>query len=267
MKIHPTAIIEPGANLAGDIEIGPWCHIGSQVTLGPGCVLQTRCVFEGRVEAGENNFFGHGCVIGAAPQDFSFDPSADSCVRIGSNNTFREYVTIHRGTKPGTETVVGSGCFLMVGTHLAHNVKFADRVIVANNALFAGYVEVGDSSVIGGGSVFHQFIRIGRLAMVSGGSRFNKDIPPFCVADKNNVVRGINVIGLRRAGFSSASRTEIRRAFKTLYRTGLNITEALAAASKETWLPEAEPFFEFIRSSKRGVCALTSTHEREEDEK
>jgi UDP-N-acetylglucosamine acyltransferase len=263
MTIHPTAIIEPGARLADDVHVGPWCSVGSRVTLGAGCVLQSRCVLDGDLEIGERNFFGHGCVIGGPPQDFAFDPQTRSRVRIGSGNTFREYVTIHRGTKEDSSTVVGDSCYLMVGTHLGHNVCMANRVIVANNSLFAGYVEVGEGSVIGGGAVFHQFIRIGAFTMVRGGSRFSKDIPPFCVADSNNVVRGINTVGLRRAGFKPEARTELRRAFKRIFRSGLNVRAALESVRSESWQPQVESLFEFIRTTKRGICTAIPTYERE----
>jgi len=254
MKIHPTAIVDPSARLAEDVEIGPHAIVGGEVTLGAGCVVQAHAVLESRVVMGSGNVIGHGAVIGAPPQDFAHRPEVSSGVRIGDNNRIREYVTIHRGTKEGTETTVGSGCFLMVGTHLGHNVSLADNVIVTNNCLLAGYVEVGEAAVLGGGSVFHQFMRIGRRAMIAGSSSFNKDIPPFVTANFRNLLVGINVIGLRRGGFSAAARMEIKRAFKLVYRSGLRVREALAEAEKSGWGPEAAEFFDFIRNSKRGTC-------------
>lgn len=254
MKIHPTAVVDGGARLADDVEVGPHSVIGGEVTLGAGCVVQSHAILEGAVTMGEGNLVGHGCVIGAPPQDFAHRPEIRSGVLVGDNNRFREYVTIHRGTKEGTVTRVGNGCFLMVGTHLAHNVSLSDNVIITNNCLLAGYVEVGEAAVLGGGSVFHQFLRIGRRAMIAGSSSFNKDIPPFVTANFRNLLVGINVIGLRRGGFSATARMEIKRAFKLVYRSGMRVREALEEAAKGEWGAEAAEFFEFIRHSKRGTC-------------
>lgn len=254
MKIHPSAIINPSARLSEDVEIGPHAVIGGEVILGQGCVIQAHAILESSVTMGAGNFVGYGAVIGAAPQDFAHKPEVSSGVRIGDNNRIREYVTIHRGTKEGTETTVGNGCFLMVGTHLGHNVSLADNVIITNNCLLAGYVQVGEAAVLGGGSVFHQFMRIGRRAMIAGSSSFNKDIPPFVTANFRNLLVGINVIGLRRGGFSAEARMEIKRAFKLVYRSGLRVREALLEAEKSEWGPEVREFFDFIKNSKRGTC-------------
>ncbi len=254
MKIHSTALVSPTARLGEDVEVGPHAIIGPEVTLGPGCVIQAHAVLESQVTMGSGNFVGYGAIIGAPPQDFAHKPEVSSSVRIGDNNRIREYVTIHRGTKEGTETTVGSGCFLMVGTHLGHNVSLADNVIITNNCLLAGYVDVGESAVLGGGSVFHQFMRIGRRAMIAGSSSFNKDVPPFVTANFRNLLVGINVIGLRRGGFSLEARMEVKKAFKLVYRSGLRVREALEAAGTTAWGAEACEFFDFIKASKRGTC-------------
>jgi UDP-N-acetylglucosamine acyltransferase len=264
MKIHPTAIISKGAELADDVEIGAHAMIGETVSLGAGCVVQANAILEGRTIIGAQNFIGYGAVIGATPQDFAFRETVTSEVRIGDQNTFREYVTIHRGTKEGSATVVGNNCYLMVGTHLGHNVKLGDKVVIANNCLLAGYVEIGDSAVLGGGSVFHQFLRIGRLAMVRGGTRFGKDIPPYVSADGENLLSGVNAIGLRRAGFPPEVRMEIKRAFKLIYWSGINVSQALERAKEQTWGSEAMQFFDFIASSKRGVCGANRVPQAEE---
>lgn len=257
MKIHPTSHVSPNAVLADDVEVGPGAIIGDGAVIGAGCVIQAHAIIESRVTMGEGNTVGYGTVIGAAPQDFSHTPDISSEVRIGNNNRFREYVTIHRGTKQGTATTVGNDCFLMVGTHLAHNVRLGDGVIITNNCLLAGYVDVGDGAVLGGGSVFHQFIRIGRRAMIAGGSCFNKDIPPFVTANNRNDLIGINLVGLRRAGFSAPLRAEIRRAFKFVFRSGLPVRAALAQVHGSEWGQEAKEFFDFIAASKRGVCSAS----------
>ncbi|MFZ0710137.1 MAG: acyl-ACP--UDP-N-acetylglucosamine O-acyltransferase [Terrimicrobiaceae bacterium] len=264
MKIHPTAIVSAQAELAGDVEIGAHAIIGDGVTLGAGCVVQAHAILEGRTTLGAANFVGYGAIIGTTPQDFAFRDTVSSEVRIGDRNTFREYVTIHRGTREGSATTVGNECYLMVGSHLGHNVKLGDNVVIANNCLLAGYVEIGSGAVLGGGTVFHQFLRVGPLAMVRGGTRFGKDIPPYVSADGENLLSGINAGGLRRAGFTPEVRMEIKRAFKLVYWSGINVTQALERAKDFTWAGEAQVFFDFIGSSKRGVCGANRVPQGEE---
>ncbi|MEO6848240.1 MAG: acyl-ACP--UDP-N-acetylglucosamine O-acyltransferase [Chthoniobacterales bacterium] len=269
MKIHPTAIVENEALIAEDVEVGPYAVIGREVQLGAGCVVQAHAVLTGRVIFGEKNKIGYGCVIGAPPQDFAFNESVISEVRIGSGNTFREYVTIHRGTKDGSATVIGNDNFLMTGCHAGHNVQIGNKTIIANNCLLAGYVEIGDGAVLGGGTVFHQFLRVGGYTMIRGGTRFGKDIPPYVAADGENLLSGINAVGMRRNGFSQASRSEVRQLFRLFFRSGLNMAQAQAEASENTWGAEATHFLDFIASSKRGVCKTlirNGTDESEEAE-
>jgi len=254
MKIHPSAVVEDGARLADDVEVGPGAIIGKDVQLGKGCVVRAHAVLTSRVIVGERNQIGYGCVIGSEPQDFAHNDSVTSEVRIGSGNIFREYVTIHRGTKEGSATVVGNDNYLMAGSHLGHNVQVGNRIIIANNCLLGGYVEVYDNSVLGGGTVFHQFMRVGRCVMVRGGTRFGQDIPPYSIGDEDNVLAGINTIGLRRNGFSVETRKEIHRAFHLVFRSGYNISQALEKARETEWGPEVRHFLEFITESKRGVC-------------
>ncbi len=255
MTIHPTAIISPHAKLADDILVGPGVVIGERVEIGPGCVLQAHAVIESDTTIGSGNTIGYGAVISAAPQDYAHSAEIRSSVIIGNNNRIREYVTIHRGTKDGTVTRIGNHCFLMVGVHVGHNCEICDSVIITNNVLLAGYVQVGEAAVIGGGSAFHQFMRIGRQAMVAGGSRFNKDIPPYMVADSYNKVHGINSIGLKRSGMNNNQRLQIKQAFLAIYRSNQPFRIAAVEALKaKEWGPEAREFFEFIVSSKRGIC-------------
>ncbi|MBU3665329.1 MAG: acyl-ACP--UDP-N-acetylglucosamine O-acyltransferase [Chthoniobacterales bacterium] len=256
MKIHPTAIVADGAVLGADVEIGPGSIVSSRSVLGSGCVLGAYVILENRVVLGDGTKVGHGSILGANPQDLGFDPARrDTGVRIGRGNTIREYVTIHRATKENGDTTVGDGNFIMTGCHLAHDNVVGNGVIMANNALTAGHVHIGDRCFLGGGNVFHQFMRIGTLAMVRGGCRFSKDIPPFLVATGENHVAGINAVGLRRAGFSAEERAEIKRAFRLLYLSGLNISQALEAAAPGPWGARAEELFAFVREAKkRGVC-------------
>lgn len=256
MKIHPTAIVAAGAKLAPDVEIGPYSVIGPDAEVGSGCVIGAHAILENRVVIGAGTKIGHGTILGGNPQALGFDQlRRDTGVRIGKNNTIREHVTINRATQENSDTVVGDDNFLMTGCHLAHDCRIGNGAILANTVLMAGHVEVDDCAFLGGGSVFHQFIRIGKLAMVRGGCRFSKDIPPFCVGAGTNLAMGLNSIGLRRAGLSAEARMQLKRAFRLLYLSNLNVSQALEAASKEKWGPEATLFFEFVRGAKKkGIC-------------
>ena len=256
-SIHITALVDPAASLASDVEVGPGVIIEAGAVIGEGCKIQARAVVTGHVRMGKHNTVGYGAIIGGDPQDFAFRCETPSTVVIGDHNIFREYVTIHRGTKEGSVTTVGNNNFLMVGAHMGHNSSVGNNVIIANNCLLAGYVEVQDGAVLGGGSVFHQFIRVGRLCMVRGGERFNKDVPPFVSAYGTSLVSGINAIGLKRAGFSAEARLEIKRAFKLVYRSGFNISQAIEESKGLTWGPEAQFFLDFIATAKkRGVSSV-----------
>jgi len=267
MKIHPTAIIHPEAILGEGTEVGPYAVIEGAAKIGEGCVIQAHAVVGAHVTMGRENTVGYGAVIGGDPQDFAFKSEVRSEVRIGDRNRFREHCTIHRGTTEGSATVVGNDCFLMAGAHLAHNVHLGNSVVIANNALLGGHVHVADRVFIGGGAVFHQHMKVGRLVIAQGISGYSKDIPPFTIGAEVNMIAGLNVVGLRRGGFSPTQRNEIKEAFAVVYRSGLNITQALAAAKEKTWGPEATEFFEFIAAAKkRGICALIQKKGAEKDE-
>jgi UDP-N-acetylglucosamine acyltransferase len=260
--IHPTAVIHPDAQLGTDVIVGPYAVIEGAANIGDRCEIQAHAVIGAHVEMGSDNVIGYGAVIGGDPQDFAFKPEIRSQVRIGNGNKIREYATIHRGTHEGTATVVGDQCFLMAGAHLAHNVVLGSNVIIANNSLLGGHVHVGDRVFIGGGCVFHQFVRVGRLVICQGLSAFSKDVPPFTTAAERNGVAGLNVVGLRRAGFSTTQRAAIKEAFALLYRRGLNTTQALAATRELKLGAEAREFFDFVHAAKkRGVCDLLTTRD------
>ena len=241
MNIHPTACIEPGAVLGEGVEVGPHAVIFRHVTIGP----------RTRIHAG--------AVIGDLPQDLGFK-GGDSWVRIGADCVIREHVTIHRGTKPDTLTEVGDGCFLMAGSHLAHNVVLGRRVILANAVLLAGYVQVGDGAFISGNSAVHQFVRIGRLAMIGGLGAISKDIPPFCTTRSStlNGVTGLNVIGMRRAGLDAPARLAVKRAFALLYREGLNFRDAAAAIAAQYPDGPARELADFVAAAKRGLAPFAA---------
>lgn len=252
--IHPTAIIDAKAQLASDVVVCPYALIEGSVEVGSGTVIQGHAVITGMVCIGRNNQIGYGAVIGAQPQDLSFRPDCLSRVEIGEGNVIREYCTIHRGTKPDSATVIGSRNLLMVGAHLGHNTQLGNDVVLANNVLLGGYVEVQDRAFVGGGSLVHQFTRIGRVAILQGSSAIGKDIPPFSIAAGRNSVVGINSIGLRRAGFELSLRKEVREAFSLFYHQGLNASQALEKARQRSWSPEVQSFWEFAAESRRGIC-------------
>jgi UDP-N-acetylglucosamine acyltransferase len=261
--LHPTAVIHPDAELGANVTVGPYAVIEGAARIGAGCAIQAHAVIGAHVVMGKDNLIGYGAIIGGDPQDFAFRPEIRSAVRIGNGNRIREYCTIHRGTTEDSATVVGDGCFLMAGAHLAHNVQLGDHVILANNVLLGGHVRVEDRVFIGGGCVFHQHMRVGRLAICQGLSAFSKDIPPFTTAAERNGIAGLNVVGLRRAGFSLEQRTEIKEAFALLYRRGLNTAQALAASRERAWGGEARAFFDFVAAAKkRGICDFLATRDR-----
>src|SRR6266480_3440293 len=256
-KIHSTAIVDPAAQIGSSIQIGPFSVIGAQVVIGNKTIVQSHVVIEGEVQIGHGNFIGYGAIIGAPPQDVSFSPERKTKVEIGNDNIIREYCTIHRGTAEGSSTKIGDKNFLMAGAHIGHNCEIGNNVIIANNCLLAGYVQVDDGAFLGGGSTFHQFMHIGRLVMVQGSSAFGKDLPPFVIAAERNSVFGVNVIGLRRAGFSVNDRDEIKTAFELIYLSGLNISQALEKAATMKFSAPAQEFLDFIANAKkRSICPI-----------
>lgn len=262
-SIHPTAIISPEARLGENTTVGAYAIVEGGVTIGDNCTVQAHAILTNRVTIGDGNFVGYGAVIGAAPQDLAHDESISSEVVIGNGNTFREYVTIHRGTKDGSVTRVGDGNLLMGGVHLGHNVSVGNRTVIANNCLLAGYVEVGDDTVMGGGSVYHQFLRVGHMCMIRGGTAWSKDIPPYSVGVVINTLCGLNALGMRRKGIGAAARAEVKRAYKLLYHSGLNVDQAIREASSITWGPEASSFLRFVsHRTKRGLCHVRRRSEQ-----
>src|SRR5262245_28492604 len=256
-KIHRTAIVDPNAEFGANVEIGPFSIVGPQVRIGENTIVQSHVVIEGDVTISRGNFIGHGAIIGSPPQDVSFSPERKTKVEIGDNNIIREYCTIHRGSADGSVTSIGNKNFLMSGAHIGHNCLIGNNVVIANNCLLAGHVRVDDSAFLGGGSTFHQFMHIGRLVMVQGSSAFGKDLPPFVVAAERNSVFGLNIVGMRRAGLNGRDREEIKEAFKLIYLSGLNTSQALEKAATMTFGAPAHEFLEFVANSKkRGICPL-----------
>ena len=263
--IHPTAIIAAGACLADDVEVGPYVIIDNHVSIGSGTKIMAHAVVREHTTIGERNQIHMGAIIGHDPQDLAFDSKMESYVRIGNDNIFREYCTIHRGTKQDSATCIGDNNFLMVNVHAAHNVQIGDRVIVANNTLLAGYVTVGDRVFIGGGVAIHQFCSIGRLAMLSGCGRFSQNIPPFVNALERNSVEGLNLVGMRRAGISPEAVREIKEAYGLLYRTGLLRTDAIERMQACCFESDAaREFLSFVVSSDRPLVQPRSQNRADE---
>lgn len=246
--IHPTAIVSEQAQLADDVTVGPFAIIDAGVSIGGGCKISAQAWITGHSQVGECNSIGYGAIVGDTPQDHSFDPSTNSNVVMGHNNTIRDYATIHRGTAEGSSTQIGDHNFLMIGSHLAHDVTLGNNNIVANNVLIAGHAKIGNHVFLSGGCALHQFLIVGDYSLVQGNSAISKDVPPFCVVHGYNKLSGLNVIGLRRGGWSAEERADIKRAYKHLFYGGGNLKTALESAQSQNWSKGAEMLFSAARS-------------------
>ena len=252
--IHPTAIIHPKAKLDSTVRVGPYAVIDEGVELGADCIIGPHVYLTGLTTIGARNRFHAGCVIGDAPQDIKYQ-GQPTRVRIGDDNLFREHVTVHRSNQTAEDTVIGSQNFLMAHCHVAHNCRIGNQVAVANGALLAGHVTVEDRAFISGNCLVHQFVRVGMLAMMQGGSGISQDLPPFTMAPGENGICGLNIVGLRRAGFTAAVRLELKQLYRALFRSGVNLREAAVAARQDFASPAAKTLLDFVLASKRGVCA------------
>lgn len=262
--IHPTAIIHPGAKVHASAQIGPYAVIDEHVEIGPGTVIGPHSHFTGRISMGEGNQFHAGCVIGDEPQDLKYKGEPTG-VRIGSGNVFREFVTVNRSNTVKEETVLGSNNFLMANSHVGHNSQLGNHVIMANGALLGGHVTVGDRVFISGNCVVHQFVRIGTLAMMQGNSGISQDLPPYTMCRGGiNILCGLNVVGLRRAGITAAERLELKKVYHILFREGLKLKEAIARARAEFKSEPARVMLDFAASTKRGLCSTKGSSDEEE---
>jgi len=253
MPIHSTAIIDPQAEVDPSVDVGPYVVIDGTVRIGQGTRILAHAVLTGWTDIGEDNEIHMGAVIGHTPQDFTYK-GEQSFLKIGHRNIIREQSQIHRGAKAGSATIIGDDNYLMQHAHIAHNCTIGNHTIIAGGALLAGYVHVEDRAFISGNCVVHQFVRIGTLALLRGLSRTSRDVPPFCIMDGTHTVRGLNAIGLRRAGFSRERISTLKQAFSTLFRTRGNIrnkVEQLQAASPSE---DVGYLLDFIHNSERGVC-------------
>jgi UDP-N-acetylglucosamine acyltransferase len=246
-RIHPEAYIGPGA------RIGDFCIIEQDVAIGACSVLEPYVYIKRWTTLGERNEISAGTILGTDPFDKSFS-GARSYLRIGNGNRIREHFTISRGTAPESVTEIGDGNYIMSSGHIAHNCKVGNNTVIASCALLAGYVEVEDEVFISGGVAIHQFAKVGRLAMLAGNSGVSSDAPPFFTyAGFRAVPKGLNVVGLRRAGYRAPDLSKLKRAYQLLYRSGLKLEEALSRV-EQLDTPETQHLVTFIRRSERGIC-------------
>lgn len=254
-QIHPTAVIEEGAVIGEGCVIGPYCVIGPEVVMGKGNVLHAHVMIDGKTELGDENEIYQFASIGAKTQDLKYTEEP-TYAKIGDRNTFREYVTIHRGTSPGQSTVLGSDCNLLAYSHVAHDCVVGNGVIMSNAVSLAGHVQVGDRAIVGGMSGIHQFCRIGSGAMVGATSKIVQDVLPFCIADGGPAAtRIINKVGLERAGKSKETIRAVTQTFKLIFRSGLNLDEAIEKATAEYGqFEEVQTMLTFAKESERGLA-------------
>jgi UDP-N-acetylglucosamine acyltransferase len=247
-RIHPEAIVGPG------VHIGEFCVIESDVSIGAGCVLEPYVYIKRWTTLGERNEISAGTVLGTDPLDKAFT-GRRSYLRIGNGNKIREHYTVSRGTEPESVTEIGDENYIMTSGHIAHNCRIGNRTVIASCALVAGQVEVEDQAFISGGVVVHQFSKIGRLAMIGGNTRVNLDAPPFFLYAGHDIqAKGLNLVGLKRAGYKASQVAPIKQAYRLLYRSGLKLEEALARIESEAPTPETLHLVAFIRRSSRGIC-------------
>lgn len=253
VRIHPTAIVDPGAQLGADVQVGPYAIIGPHVTVGDGTLIGSHAVLERYVRMGARCKVNAGAVIGGDPQDLKFK-GEETWAEIGDDTVIREYVTVNRGTTQSYRTSVGKGCLLMSYVHLGHDCHVGDGVIISSTTGLAGHVTVGDRAIINGMVGIQQFLRIGTFAYVGGHSAVRKDIPPYCKTDGDRVL-GLNRIGLQRSGMSAETLAALTTAYRLFYRSRLNIGQALERAKVELpSVPEVQVFVSFIESSEKGVA-------------
>jgi UDP-N-acetylglucosamine acyltransferase len=254
VQVHPTAIVDPTAEIGEGTTVGPYCVIGAQVVVGKNCWLQNHVTLAGPARIGAGNKFYAYCSIGQQTQDLKYK-GEPTYLEIGDENTFREFVTVNRSTTSEGKTRVGHRGNYLAYSHIGHDCTVGDEVVFSNNGTLAGHVQVGDNAVMGGLTAVHQFCRVGRFAITGGCSKIVQDVPPFMIADGNPAeIRGINLVGLERKGFPPETVKLIKEAFRLLFRSKYNTRQAIEAIRKE--LPAAEEInqiVEFIEKTERGI--------------
>jgi UDP-N-acetylglucosamine acyltransferase len=253
VPVHPTAVVDPRAVLDPSAEIGPYVVIDGPVAIGARTRVLAGAYLTGRTEIGADNVVHPGAVLGHEPQDLAYR-GAETGLRIGDRNVFREHAEVHRGTQPGTWTEIGDDNYLMSRVHVGHNCALGNGVIMATGAMLGGHVVVEDGAFISGNCVVHQHCRVGRLAIMRGLSRASRDLPPFAIVDGTHTVRGLNRVGLRRAGFDRDRMRALATAFRILFHARTNLAAAIARVEAEVRSPDVDYLLAFIRSSRRGVA-------------
>ena len=254
MPIHPTAIVDSKAQIDPTATIGAYAILEGEVKIGPNTIIYPQAYISGWVEIGANCQIHPGAVVGHVPQDFHFDGSRTFC-RIGDGTIIREHASVHRGTQPESETVIGKNCFIMGYSHIGHNCVVGDNVKMANMAALSGHAVVGVGAFISGYSLIHQFARVGEYAMIGGGSRITMDAPPFFMCLHENECVGVNLVGLRRAGFTREEITELRQAYRLLYRSGKTFRAAVEELAATVQTPAGKRLAGFVAAKTgRGIC-------------
>jgi len=253
-RIHPTAIVEDGAELHESVVVGPWSIVESGAVIGEGCVIESNTRIYGPTRMGRHNRVCHGAVLGCEPQDLSFTPDKSKPLTIGDHNHFKEYANIHRGVKTDHGSVIGDHNHFMGGFHSGHDCIIGNHNVLGHNSVLAGHVLIGDRAFVSGLVAIHQFTYIGDYVMIAGCSKIVKDIPPYTTGDGNPArVVGLNTVGLRRNNLPPAVRNAIKHAYNVLYHSDLNTSQALEQLKKQKNLPEVEKIINFFERSQRGV--------------
>lgn len=253
--IHPTAVIGDKVELGEKVFIGPCAVIDGEIKIGDRCRIGPHVYLTGKTELGEANILHSGCVIGDSPQDVRYSGDSAKTI-IGSRNTFREHVTVHRSNTEREATTIGSDNLFMAGSHVGHNAEIGNRVVLANSALIGGHAVIEDNVFIGGNAAIHQFARIGRLALLQGNSGLSQDLPPFLTACRLNELSGLNTVGLRRAAISPEDRLQLKKLYHALFRRGLPLSVAIKSAKEKfAGEPLCQELLAFIQRSRRGVCS------------
>ena len=265
MPVHPTAVVDPRAELEPTADIGPYVVIEGPVRIGARTRVMAHAFLTGDTALGADNVVHPGAIVGHEPQDLAYR-GVPTGLRIGDRNVIREHAEIHRATQEGTLTVVGADNYLMSHAHIAHNCRVGDRTVICSGALVAGHAVVEDQAFVSGNCVVHQHVRIGRLAILRGLSRTSRDVPPFSIMDRTHTVRGLNRVGLRRAGFDAARIRALAAAFRILFRTRANLRESVARVEAEIRSPDVDELLAFIKAATRGVAMGPRQGEPAEDD-
>jgi UDP-N-acetylglucosamine acyltransferase len=254
VNIHPTAIIHKNSHLSQDVKVGPFTIINDNVEISEGTIIGSHVLIDSGAMIGKNCKIHHGAVLGTLPQDLKFGGEKTSLI-IGDNTVIREYATLNRGTKYREKTVLGKDCFIMIYAHVAHDCLLGDHVIMANSANLAGHVEIGDYAIIGGVVPVHQFVKIGAHSIIGGGFRVQKDVCPYSLVGGYPLkTMGLNIIGLKRRGFPEKTIEILKQAFKLLFRSNLNTSQAVEKIKSEIEIiPEVQIILDFIAKSERGI--------------